>query len=219
MDYPRHTDRDTYDFLLKHIGQEDTTLEDRWNSTFEYEPTNQEIEEFVDWVWNIKHIQALKMKEERHRKRLKKMAPSLVQALLITISIDQDAPREEINKDYCEKIMTELRIISLCKTYEYLRGQSVRFEFWTEKEKKPHWNPHFHIMIETNKKQGEISLPLRRKFVKKKWKIYNVNTTPRNTETLTNYVIEGNKQESKKQYVEMDNEYKRKINIPELYII
>lgn len=77
------------------------------------------------------------------------------------MSIDQQIPRIEINKVYCEKIIAELVKISLFKEYEYLTGRAVRFEFWTKGEDgKPHWNPHLHINVETIKTKGKIAQPL-----------------------------------------------------------
>lgn len=218
----RHTDQDTYDFLIKHMGERDDDREDgRWNSIFETEPTRREVEEWVNYVWNIKNEQSKKAKDERRRGQMKKHAPELIKGMLITMSIDQRVPRKEINKIYCEKIITELSKISLFKEYEYLAGRTLRFEFWTEGEDgKPHWNPHLHINAETTKTKGKIAQPLDRKFVKNpKWHIRNVNATPRDAQRLEKYVEDGDKASNKIDYVEMDNEYKRQNNIEEVYII
>jgi len=223
----RHTDQDTYDFLINHMGEEDGDRDDgRWNSIFETEPTKREVEEWVNYVWHVKHEQSKKAKDERRRAAMKKHAPELVKGMLITMSIDQRLPRKEINKVYCEKIITELSKISLFKEYEYLVGRALRFEFWTEGEDgKPHWNPHFHINVETTKQKGKIAQPLERKFVKdsngklRKWNIWCVDATPREADRLEKYVVDGDKANNKIDYVAMDNEYKRQNNIEEIYII
>ena len=56
----RHTDQDTYEFLIKHMGEPDDDREDgRWNSIFETEPTIREVEEWVNYVWNKKNEQII----------------------------------------------------------------------------------------------------------------------------------------------------------------
>ena len=217
----RHTDQDTYDFLIKHMGEEESGREDgRWNSTFETKPTTREVTDWVNYVWNIKNEQSKKAKEERNREQMKAHAPELVKGMLITMSIDQRLPRKEINKIYCEKILTEMSKIALCKTYDYLAGRALRFEFWTEgKDGKPHWNPHLHINVETVTTKGKIAQPLHRKFAKPIWKIYNVEVTHGTAQRLQMYVEDGDKADNKIDYVEMDNEYKRQNNIEEVYII
>jgi len=213
---------DLYDAVREIIMLEDEENEDGWwNTKFEDKPTLKQADEWMTEHWVAKNERAKTRRAERQNAMMKKIAPELVKATLITMSIDQQVPRIEINKLYCEKIITELVKISLFKEYEYLTGRAVRFEFWTEgKDGKPHWNPHLHINVETIKTKGKIAQPLDRKFVKNpKWKIYNVDATQRDIETLHNYVEQGDKQENKMDYVAMDNEYKRQNNIEEVYII
>ncbi len=220
----RHTKMnaaDLYDAVREIIMMEDEDDMDQWNTKFKDKPTMKEADEWMMEHWIVKNERAKTRRVERQNAMMKKIAPEFVKAMLITMSIDQKIPRIEINKIYCEKIITELVKISLFKEYEYLTGRAVRFEFWTEgKDGKPHWNPHLHINVETIKKKGKIAQPLDRKFVKsKKWKIYSVDVTQNNAETLQNYVDNGEKQENKMDYVAMDNEYKRQNNIDEVYII
>ena len=213
---------DLYDAVREIIMLEDEENETgRWNTKFEDKPTLKQADEWMTEHWVAKNERAKTRRAERQNAMMKKIAPELVKGMLITMSIDQQIPRIEINKVYCEKIITELVKISLFKEYEYLTGRAVRFEFWTEGEDgKPHWNPHLHINVETIKTKGKIALPLVRKFQKNpKWKIWCVDARPRDIETLHNYVEQGDKAENKMDYVAMDNEYKRQIGIQEVYII
>jgi hypothetical protein len=217
---------DLYDAVREIIMLEDEDNEDRWNTKFEDKPTLKQADEWMTEHWVAKNERAKTRRAERQNAMMKKIAPELVKGMLITMSIDQQIPRIEINKLYCEKIITELVKISLFKEYEYLTGRAVRFEFWTEgKDGKPHWNPHLHINVETIKTKGKIGQPLYRKFVKdtdgkdRKWNIYSVDAEPRDAKTLENYVDNGEKAENKMDYVAMDNEYKRQNDIEEVYII
>ncbi len=214
-----------YDAVREIIMMEDDDAEG-WSHKFKDKPTMEQGDEWMMEHWIVKNERAKARRVERQNAMMKKIAPELVKGMLITMSIDQQVPRIEINKLYCEKIITELVKISLFKEYEYLTGRAVRFEFWTEgKDGKPHWNPHLHINVETIKQKGKIAQPLERKFVKdsngkaRKWKIWCVDATPNDAETLHNYVDQGEKQENKMDYVAMDNEYKRQNNIDEVYIL
>lgn len=208
-----------YDAVKEIIMMEDDDA-DGWSHKFDNKPTMEQGDEWMMEHWIAKNERAKTRRAERQNAMMKKIAPELVKGMLITMSIDQQIPRIEINKVYCEKIIAELVKISLFKEYEYLTGRAVRFEFWTKGEDgKPHWNPHLHINVETIKTKGKIAQPLERKFKKPKWKIWCVDATPRDIETLHNYVEQGDKTENKMDYVAMDNEYKRQNDIEEVYII
>lgn len=185
----------------------------RWNTKFEAKPTMLEAEEWVHRVWTIGGIVAKRKKAERLAKLTKEIAPEMVKSKLITFMIDQ---QKTITKQYCEALVDELRLTSQYESYKYLRGSTVRFEFYTKGDK---FNPHLHFNCETSMKNGQIAQLLKRKFVKDKWNIYRINAVERTADITENYIIDANKTSEKMPSVEKDNEFKKANNIEEVYII
>lgn len=208
------------DIIMVADDEETQEQTGRWNDKFETAPTRREAEDWVHRVWTIGGLQAKKKKEERQRRMMKQIAPELITSKLITFAIDQKKPLETITKEYCESIVDQLRKASKYESYKYLRGSGIRFEFYSEGDK---FNPHCHIDAESRMKNTEMAQLLRRKFMPekdpKKYDIYRVNVVERNKDITDEYVMEGNKKESKMPHVLKDNAFKLSRDIEILYVI
>lgn len=155
-------------------------------------------------------VQEKKDTEEMVKEYAKANHPENIETQLITIMIDQKVDEEQA-------IHIQFQIIDLLKeaNYKFMSDCSHRFEYFT----KNGWSPHIHILTTKNTSDGKVAQPLRRKLMSGKSSIdevYRINISTLNFDAHRKY-INGEKCESKTEYLEKDAEFKDKHNINDIY--
>lgn len=130
-----------------------------------------------------------------------------LQTQLVTLSIDNKLSNEDLktNIDNIIKWFKGNRLTCL-------EEPVLRFEFYGENE---NWNPHAHIFTYRTMNNGRVACRLKASL-KKLPCVYRVNVKDGTAQSQSQYIL-GTKKESKTMAMEMDQAFREKLNLNEIY--
>lgn len=164
--------------------------------------------EKIRWISYTKWKEAELKREMAEAMRELEKSNGTNKTHLITLSIDQEMPREKVAS-------LQLEVITIIReaNYKCLSNAKARFEYFSGDQLE--WNPHIHVFTDAIGNAGSVAQQFRRKL-KKIPEVYRVHGTTKTGAIHFDYIM-GNKRKDKEEAVQKDAEFRKKYGVLEIY--